>query len=405
MDSKAPVVIVGAGVVGLALGQALKKQNIPFIILERDHAPTARGQGWAITIHWALPYMQQFLPSDVLSRIEACQVDPDVAVHDTGNFLFLNLEDSSVKFKIAPSKRWRVKREKMRLALLQGIEEHVHWDKRVVGISRPTAENPMAEVECAEGSTFRARIVVGVEGNNSMVRRTLRPDAHQTNQLPIRFTGVAVALTPEQAKPLRELDPLLFQGCHPETGTFFWYSTLETPASNGTEHSEKPRYLAQINMSWPVKGPEDEVKTTDEERLANMKRRAQCLAPVFERAVTEIPDDTSVLEIKLADWECLDWDNAGGSLTMAGDAAHAMTMYRGEAANHGLLDAYHLSRALKDIFDGVSQKATIDAYESEMRKRTQVAVRLSRQACIDAHNWENLNENSAVLTKRAIPNV
>lgn len=262
----------------------------------------------------------------MLSRIESCQVDPDVAVNDTGNFLFLNLKDCSVKFKIAPSKRWRVKRQSMRLALLQGIEDRVFWGKRATEICASTPEKRAAQVKCDDGSMYQGRIVIGVEGNNSLVRRTLRPDNHRTTQLPVRFTGVAVSLTPDQANPLRALDPLLFQGCHPDTGTFFWYSTLDTPATNGTEGTDKPRYLAQINMSWPVKGSEDEVSATDSERLANMKARAQCLAPVLRRSIDEIPDDTPVLEIKLADWECFDWDNAGGTLTMAGDAAHAMTM-------------------------------------------------------------------------------
>ena len=41
-------------------------------------------------------------------------------------------------------------------------------------------------------------------------------------------------------------------------------------------------------------------------------------------------------------------------------------------------------------------------YEEEMRERAAPAVLLSRQACLDAHDYHGLNENSAVLKRRAI---
>ena len=72
------------------------------------------------------------VPAETLERIQAVQVDPDVARNDNGNFLFINLETGEPKYKIPPSTRWRVNREKTRQALLQGIEDHVHWGRRVV---------------------------------------------------------------------------------------------------------------------------------------------------------------------------------------------------------------------------------------------------------------------------------
>lgn len=63
-----------------------------------------------------------------------------------------------------------------------------------------------------------------------------------------------------------------------------------------------------------------------EERLANMEKRVHGFVPFLKRAVEAIPDGTPVTEIRLADWECLDWDNHNGLITLAGDAAHVMTM-------------------------------------------------------------------------------
>ncbi|KAL5344044.1 hypothetical protein BJX70DRAFT_405221 [Aspergillus crustosus] len=397
-----PVLIVGAGIVGLTLGQALKKKNIPFEIYERDPTPDARGQGWAITIHWALEYLRQILPEDTLQRIQDVQVDPEIARNDNGNFLFINLATGEPKFKIPPSVRWRVNREKMRKALLNGIEEHVNWNQRVVGVDMASSPDGV-QLIFQNGDRVKGRIVIGVEGSRSIVRRVLRPDAYENQQLPIRFTGVAVDMTPSEIQPLRSMDPLLFQGCHPDTGTFFWFSMLETPLGNGTAGTDAERFRVQICMSWPVRSDNDEVAKTDKSRLANMKARSEGFAPFLYKALQDIPDGTPVTEIQLADWECLDWDNHGGKITLAGDAAHAMTMYRGEAANHGLLDAFKLVHVLEHAYNG-SKTLTegMNHYEMEMRKRTRRAVLLSRQACLDAHNWDQLNEDCAILTRRAI---
>ncbi|KAF2086454.1 FAD/NAD(P)-binding domain-containing protein [Saccharata proteae CBS 121410] len=398
-----PVLIVGAGVVGLTLGQALKKRDIPFRIFERDSTPTARGQGWAITLHWSLPFLREMLPADIFDRIHGTQVDPINAANDKGNFLFLDLRDCSIKFKIPPNERWRVNREKMRQTLLSGIEENVEWGKKVVDARIPEAKDSPATLIFDDGSKFDGSMIVGVEGSNSTIRQLLSPNDYKNAQLPIRFLGVGIDMTPFAIAPLRALDPLLFQGLHPQSRTFMWFSTLETPESNGTAGTVNERYRAQINISWPVIHPEDEIKSTNSEKLAQMKARASMLDDRLRKVVEGIPDDTLISEIKLADWECKNWDNRDGRMTLAGDAAHAMTMYRGEAANHGLLDALRLCQALEKIQSGnVGVKVAMDEYEQELRERTSKAVLMSRQACYDAHTWENLNEGCAVLARRAI---
>ncbi|PYI09292.1 hypothetical protein BO78DRAFT_308697 [Aspergillus sclerotiicarbonarius CBS 121057] len=257
-----PILIIGAGIVGLTLGQALKQvpplnpdpipvlteaENIPFVILERDPSPNFRGQGWAITLHWALPYMQQLLPETILSAIQSTQVDPETALNDNGNFLFLNLATGEPKCKIPPSLRWRVNREKMRGVLLDGIEESICWGNRVVGVDAGAGEDGVSVI-LHDGRQVKGKMVVGVEGSRSIVRQMLRPDAYRNTVLPVRFTGVSVELTSEEIVPLRTMDPLLFQGCQPDTGVFFWFSVLEIPRVHGG------RYRAQICMSWLVKG-------------------------------------------------------------------------------------------------------------------------------------------------------
>jgi 2-polyprenyl-6-methoxyphenol hydroxylase-like FAD-dependent oxidoreductase len=71
-----PIIIVGAGIVGLSLAQALKKEGIPFQVYERDKHLDARSAGWGISIHWALPAIESCLPPNLFKELDSIQVDP-----------------------------------------------------------------------------------------------------------------------------------------------------------------------------------------------------------------------------------------------------------------------------------------------------------------------------------------
>ena len=319
-ENRDPVLIIGAGICGLTLAHGLKKAGIPFEIYERDANVDARGQGWAITLHWVLPHLQKLLEPEVYRALDSIQVDPEVGRNDTGNFLFINLANGEAKFRIPPNGRRRVGREKMRRLLLEGVEEHVRWGKRLVDIgASDESEGSPVTAAFEDGSRATGSLLVGAEGTNSPTRKFLLPEAYQTYQLPVRFVGVAVNLTAEEVRPLRELDPLLFQGSHPDTGTFLWVSMLEVPATNGTAGTANELFRVQINLSWLVKEQSDEVARTDAEKLSQMKRKATGFTPELLKVILDIPQDTPVTQIKLADWPCLAWDNCHGKVTLVGD--------------------------------------------------------------------------------------
>jgi 2-polyprenyl-6-methoxyphenol hydroxylase-like FAD-dependent oxidoreductase len=93
-----------------------------------------------------------------------------------------------------------------------------------------------------------------------------------------------------------------------------------------------------------------------------------------------------------------------GQHTLAGDSAHPMTMYRGEGANHGILDATLLIDQLKKIYAGeIGEEEGLKVYESEMRERAHTAVPRSRQAAFDWHDWNAINDNSPLIGVRFPP--
>ena len=86
---------------------------------------------------------------------------------------------------------------------------------------------------------------------------------------------------------------------------------------------------------------------------------------------------------------------------------------RGEAANHGIADvAVLLSKILPVVSPSstgpseqngamaMSMAEAIEAYEEEMIERAGPAVLTSRRACLDAHDYDRINDQSPLVSKR-----
>ncbi|KAA8642437.1 hypothetical protein EYZ11_005594 [Aspergillus tanneri] len=398
-----PVIILGAGMVGLTLAQGLKKAGIPYRVYERDSAAdTDKGRGWALTVHWALSALEECLPTDLFNRLEDIQVDP--SLEDSRRFCFLDLSNAQPKYVIPPSKRLRVNRRLLGSLLEEGID--INYNKTLSSFY-VSSENPdSVEVSFTDGSTTTGCLLVGTDGRNSKTRRLLLgEEVGALNPLPVRSIGATITMTPEQFAPIRGIDPLLFQGSHPETGVYMWFSLVSSPSINGSKDTTDPFYEGQLIQSWLYKSEKDNVPDSDAERLALFKQNAQHFETRLRNTINTLPADSKMLHIKLVDWVPVDWDNRNGRVTLAGDSAHAMTSYRGEAFNHGVADAAVLAKNIiaawknPGVSDGI--QSAVSQYEEEMRTRTWESVLLSTQACLDAHDLNGLQPDSPIVSKRA----
>lgn len=127
---------------------------------------------------------------------------------------------SEPRFKIPPTKRrLRLHRQKLRNILADGLL--VNEGKKLVSIEE-LDDGVRAIFD--DGTSAEGTILIGADGNNSNVRRHLLPNDFELTRLPVHIVGVVRHFTPEQAAPVRALDPLLFNGVHPRTGNFLWYS-------------------------------------------------------------------------------------------------------------------------------------------------------------------------------------
>ncbi|KAI1463491.1 FAD/NAD(P)-binding domain-containing protein [Daldinia caldariorum] len=390
------VLIVGGGIVGLTIAQGCRENNIPYTVFEKSTEGNLR-QGWALTLHWCLSSLKRTVGSRVASRVSDATVDGSLS-NDAGDFLFFNCETAEIRYKIPPSKtRLRLNRKRLRSILASGI--NIQEGKKLASVE--TFEGGV-RAHFEDGTFADGTILIGADGSNSNVRKHLLPNDYALHPLPVSLIGVIRHFSPEQAASVRALDPLLFQGLHPKTGNYLWYSIHDCFEEPDGQRS----FDAQVIISWIVRDSlSDAIPDTHEERIKLMKKRANDFAEPLRSIVMDIPDDLSpTTAFKLADYPPRKWDNRKGRVTLAGDSAHAMTMYRGEGANHGILDAALLVDQLKKIHRcEIDQEVAIDTYEAEMLPRTLDAVLKSREAALVAHNWEALTKDSPVVAARLPP--
>ena len=59
--------------------------------------------------------------------------------------------------------------------------------------------------------------------------------------------------------------------------------------------------------------------------LAELKQMTAKIVDSFKSAIQWIPEETPMPLTRLYSWEPIPWNNHDGKITLAGDAAHAMT--------------------------------------------------------------------------------
>ncbi|KAL8946602.1 MAG: hypothetical protein Q9222_007022 [Ikaeria aurantiellina] len=414
------ILIIGAGITGLVLAQALKKHGLAFTVFERDADVLARGRGWGLTIHWSLDTFISLLPDHIVDKLPQVYVDPEASKRgENGNFLFFDLRSGETRWKVPPNKRIRVSRERLRALLLEGLD--VQWSHTLDSIS--TTSDPSAiTAHFTNSASATGTLLVGADGLRSRTRSVLfahNPQLAINNVLPVRLLGASVVYPRELASKMRALDPFFFQGGDPLSDAFMWFSFLDTPTNNSRENPDT--YECQILVSWPFRagfkgrGMPLDIPATNHERVKLMKELVQGWAEPFYECVMSVPADAEVKAIALEDFVPKPglWDNQHGRITLMGDAAHAMTMFRGEAYNHGVTDIFVLLSKILSAIPSVSEdgqttpsqptfKQAIDAYEAEMIQRTAPAVLTSRRACLDAHEYSRITDQSPLVSRRVM---
>jgi 2-polyprenyl-6-methoxyphenol hydroxylase-like FAD-dependent oxidoreductase len=332
--------VVGAGIGGLSAAIALRQAGWNIRVFERAESPRELGFGLALAPN-AMAALHELGVADVVSarafmprRGEFRRPDGTILKrialppHVVGGPLYIAL------------------RPALHGALLEAVTpEAITLNARAIGFDHRASG---VTLRLADGSSVDGDLLVGADGIDSAVRRTLHPE-----ESPPRPAGVIAVrgATHDAIDRLSALDAIAYLGRGIEsmvlrasaTGIYWFFS------------------LARELVPAGVTNPSEILRS---------------IAPSFDdtfRAITFAASDLRADEV--ADRDPLpSWGQ--GTVTLLGDAAHPMLPHTGQGAAQAIIDAVSLGQALKTA---TSIESALRSYETDRRPKTAAWVKKGRR--------------------------
>ncbi|KAK6079469.1 early conidial development-2 [Seiridium cupressi] len=349
------VLIIGAGIGGLILAQALRKQGIPYEIFEREKNEHERRQGWSLSLHTILDDAKASIPDDV----------PPLA--DTNNLLPLDLAPEFVIYTEQGAKMGvrddgsgkiiRANRHRLMKLLSTNIE--IQYGKQLFRIEE---KEDLAVVHFQDGSSAKGDIVVGADGSRS-----------------VAFISAELELGGEVMRQQLQLGHSMYRADYrDEDGNRLWFFL----SANGMAPDGKSGKFYG-HLMW-----EDEAATKDNfwVHSATKDQLRECLIqktaslPPRYKAAIDHATAMNMWAPPLRHSTLVMRSMPAGRITLLGDAAHAMTPFRGEGGCNAMQDALQLARALRTINkpDKEHIASVLGPYQEKMLERGSEAARLSQ---------------------------
>ncbi|MCJ1370764.1 hypothetical protein MMC20_001977 [Loxospora ochrophaea] len=372
-SSHGRVLIIGAGLGGLALAQGLKKYRIPFTLFERDGSSTSRPQGYRIKVFPdTAADLKYLLPDNLWDDFKATCAVTNMG-ESTLNALDAGFIASRRNFGPCP---YTVDRGAFRAVLVKDLNaEEIQWGKSFVHyILHGNGTEVSACFE--DGSVEKGALLVGADGGRSPVRKQFLPKyTHLDTQGCVIFGKTPI--TPELEK---EVTPKAMK----------WITVCRDlpPALQGVIIGELPITLIIDTMRfqnrdtrddipddyvyWAIVVPSTFLGSNEEMLAAALKKPVNELSLLVSSEWSTLirplllrqdSSQTAALRIVSAPPEIPAWEPES-RITLLGDAIHVMSPAGGVGAVTALKDASTLTKAL--IAEGIST-ASIGAYDAAMR--------------------------------------
>ncbi|KAK9420619.1 putative Monooxygenase [Seiridium unicorne] len=374
MSSRKPhVLIVGAGLGGLALAQGLRKHGVSYAIFERDESLHSRQQGWAIGLHTVLGELQPGLPDDLppiepaVNHLKPLKLPPQFIWHVSGNRLGVTGGPDTFVLRA----------NRMRLREWLATKIPITYGKQALKVEE---NDDSVTVHFQDGTVASGDILVGADGINSRVREHLlsRPNEHtlRTNAFAVivgetTLTGDAferqislghsayVGIAGDRARSIFVgLNKVSEDG---KVGSYYWFYMISDETIDKPDHWTRHASRA--------------------ERLEKALQDSKALDEKFREIIKLTPvEGIRSDSFSFRDAEIGKDEYAVRRVTMLGDASHPMAPFRGEGGVHALRDALSLAKTVAKI--GNDERKTIlnavGDYQREMVKRGVEAVQRSR---------------------------
>lgn len=371
--------------------------GIPYVIYERNDPFNPRQRDWNMGMHWAVPSLQSIIPEDIFARIQSTLTDPNIPVPSNDTLRFFNGQNGELINEISSLPVYRLRRSKIRALLMEGLD--VREGKRLVDVEY-SKDGITVTARFADGAEDTGYLLVGSDGPHSSVR-TLLVGAENAKTTPIDYATVMFfsTLPRELALALRSAPyhPLFQCILHP-SGTFAWICVHDASDPDRPEDWVFMHYISYFE-------PKDLVpdKSTSE-YITHQKRLAREFCDPIKAIYEAMPDiSTTAWYTKLQHWDPQalghQWDNHGGRITLAGDAAHPMSFQRGQGLNHAITDASELIKAIGMHWDSgrgftpEARASAIHTYETDMIARGGEEVRSGEETTKTVHDWDKVRQS------------
>ncbi|MCJ1283409.1 hypothetical protein MMC26_002737 [Xylographa opegraphella] len=397
------VLIIGGGIGGLALAQALRKQQIPYLVFERDAELYARGQGWAIALHVYgsfFDYISGYsnINRSILGDLLRSTPNDLPPMHETAvthglgrgasytsRAAFFDAYSGERKMNMGgdlgdPGFFMRATRSKLRAWLANHVD--IRWNKRFVHYEE---SDHGITAFFADGSSATGEMLIGCEGLNSHVRTQLfSPNPPQLNRVCVGaiYGNVTLSKIEYEAQLENARSFYIFTG----RGFRVLVGLVSVP-----DDKETAQYYWIMNWQDPEAANPDfwALKASPADKLAFALERIEGVDERFASVIkaTKVEDMAASLTLK----DLVPMKIPRGRVSLLGDAAHPMTPFRGEGANNAIQDGLSLAKVINAgiaMTEGLTGEkcdvpSILKTYEEEMLERNTKAVLASREAALD----------------------
>lgn len=338
-----PVVIAGAGPVGMTAAADLIRQGIPVLVLEKlsDLSTESR----ASTFHPPTLDMLDdlgFAQTLISQGLKAPTVQYSSSTDgELGTFDFGNIADIT-------RHPYRLQAEQYKLTrIILDVVQHnplfsIEFDTEVLGIQQDEDSVMLRVTKNGQERTLRCQWVIGADGANSIVRRD-QEIGFEGFTWPERFL---VMTTPVDFTVLRPGISSVSYVADPDR----WY------------------FLLRIIGAWRVMMPVA-AELTDEEALsaAHVEASIRLVVPA------DINPDIQHTTLYRVHQRVASHFRKGRSF-LVGDAAHINNPLGGMGMNGGIHDALNLTAKLGAVINGTVPDSVLDLYELQRRTVTMEAI-------------------------------